>query len=330
GQGVRSAAVGLVLVACEHAPSALDPHGPQAAQLAWLGWFMFAVATAIFVLVMALLLYGLFRRRRTLAQPAAAGGGDTGARWVVIGGIAMPVVVLVVVLGLIIRAMPALSAPSTPANLTVEVIGYQYWWEVRYPQHGIVTANEIQIPVGQTVEFKLTSVDVIHSFWVPQLQGKMDLIPGKTNTVWLQADEPGVYRGQCAEFCGLQHAQMALLVIAQPPEQFAAWADAQRRPAVQSTDSLVQRGAQVFAREGCITCHAIRTGAGRVGGQLGPDLTHLASRRTIGAGTLDNNRGNLGGWVSNAQALKPGNKMPPQPMDGESLQALLAYLESLE
>ncbi|MGH2370767.1 MAG: cytochrome c oxidase subunit II, partial [Chloroflexota bacterium] len=185
GQGVRSAAVGLVLVACEHAPSALDPHGPQAAQLAWLGWFMFAVATAIFVLVMALLLYGLFRRRRTLAQPAAAGGGDTGARWVVIGGIAMPVVVLVVVLGLIIRAMPALSAPSTPANLTVEVIGYQYWWEVRYPQHGIVTANEIQIPVGQTVEFKLTSVDVIHSFWVPQLQGKMDLIPGTTNTVWL-------------------------------------------------------------------------------------------------------------------------------------------------
>jgi cytochrome c oxidase subunit 2 len=150
------------------------------------------------------------------------------------------------------------------------------------------------------------------------------------NTMWLHADAPGVYRGQCAEYCGLQHAHMAFLVIADPPDQFAAWVAAQQRPAAQPTDPAALAGAQVFARQGCIACHAIRYGAGETGGQVGPDLTHLASRGTLGAGTLANNRGNLGGWIANSQAIKPGNLMPPMPMDGASLQALLAYLESLQ
>src|SRR5205823_825647 len=154
---------------------------------------------------------------------------------------------------------------------------HQFWWEIHYPDQQLTSANELHVPVGQPVRLTLRAADVIHSFWVPQLMGKLDLIPGQPNVTWLQADEPGVYRGECAEYCGLQHAHMGFLVIADPPDQFAAWVAAQRRPATQSADPAVLQGAQVFAREGCITCHAIRYGAGATGGQVGPDLTHLAS-----------------------------------------------------
>jgi len=203
---------------------------------------------------------------------------------------------------------------------------------VRYPNEGVITANEIHVPVGKTVQLNLSTGDVIHSFWVPQLHGKMDLIPGKTNQFWVQADHPGVFRGQCAEFCGIQHAHMALYVVADEPADFRAWLDEQRRPAAQSSDSLVQRGAQVFAREGCINCHAIRPGGpgtAQTGGTVGPDLTHLASRQTIAAGLLPNNRATLATWIQNAQGAKPGNLMPPMHLDDESLQQLLRYLESL-
>jgi cytochrome c oxidase subunit 2 len=193
----------------------------------------------------------------------------------------------------------------------------------------VVAANEIHVPAGRPVQVNVTSEDVIHSFWVPQLMGKLDMIPGKTNTTWLQADQPGAYRGECAEYCGVQHAHMAFLVVAEPPEQFAAWLEGQRQPAAEPTEPLAREGAQAFAREGCISCHEIRYGASPVGGKAGPDLTHLASRRTIGAGLLANNPGNLAGWIANPQALKPGNKMPRLNLDAESLQALVAYLESL-
>jgi cytochrome c oxidase subunit 2 len=356
---VRSAAAaagvsGLAAVACSGAPSPFDPAGPRAARIAELGWVVIGIAAVIFVVVVSLLAVGLFHRRLTAVVvgnyaprgapegaaererrestpdvPDVPAGNGSGTRWVVAGGIIVPAIVLAVTLGLTVRALGAI-APGRTADLEVEVVGYQFWWEVRYPGHGFVTANEIHIPTGRSVALTLTSQDVIHSFWVPQLQGKLDLIPGKSNTLWLQADSPGVYRGQCAEFCGIQHAQMALLVVAEPPAAFEAWAAAHRAPARQPADSLVQRGAQVFAREGCITCHSVRHGEQRIGGQVGPDLTHLASRRTIAAGALPNTRGNLAGWILNPQAIKPGSKMPPVPMDGESLQSLLAYLESLE
>jgi cytochrome c oxidase subunit II len=184
--------------------------------------------------------------------------------------------------------------------------------------------------VGQPVALRLSSPDVIHSFWVPQLMVKLDLVPGHVNTLTLQADHAGVYRGQCAEYCGLQHGRMAFLVIAEPPDQFAAWLEAQGQPARQPDDPFRLLGAQAFAREGCIHCHAIRYGAGPVGTAVGPDLTHVGSRRTLAAATLPNTLGHMAGWIGNPQALKPGNYMPALPLASESLRALAAYLESLE
>ena len=206
--------------------------------------------------------------------------------------------------------------------------GHDWWWEVRYPDQGIVSANEIHVPVGRPVRLRLTSADVIHSFWVPQLTVKTDLIPGQTNTTWIQASNPGTYRGQCAEYCGLQHAKMAILVIADPPDAFARWLANERQPATAAADPLAARGRLALERNSCAACHTVR--GTTASGTLGPDLTHFGGRRTIGADTLPNTPGNLGGWIVNSQTVKPGNKMPPQPLTPQELQALLAYLESLK
>jgi cytochrome c oxidase subunit II len=327
-------ATALVLGGCTGAPSVLDARGPKAARTAELWWLMLGVAAVVFAVVVMLLLVALVRARagRPADAPAeadllAAAGGN---RFVVFGGVVAPAFVLVGLMALIVRTMVVLSAPATAADLAVAVVGHQFWWEVRYPAQQVVTANEIHVPAGRPVQLNVTSSDVIHSFWVPQLMGKVDLVPGRTNSTWLQADQPGVYRGQCAEYCGLQHAHMAFLVVAEPPEQFAAWLDAQRQPAAEPAGPLARQGAQAFARERCITCHTIRYGATAVGGKVGPDLTHLASRRTIAGGMLENTRGNLGGWIANPQALKPGSDMPALPLDAQSLGALVAYLETLK
>jgi cytochrome c oxidase subunit 2 len=208
------------------------------------------------------------------------------------------------------------------------VTGHDWWWEVHYPAQGIVSANEVHVPVGRPVRLVLTSRDVIHSFWVPQLTVKTDLIPGHTNTTWIQASMPGSFRGQCAEYCGLQHAKMAILVIADPPDAFARWLANERQPATAAADPLAVRGRLALERNSCAACHTVRGTA--ASGTLGPDLSHFGGRRTIGAGALANTRGNLGGWIINSQTVKPGNKMPPQPLTPEELQALLAYLESLK
>jgi cytochrome c oxidase subunit 2 len=189
-----------------------------------------------------------------------------------------------------------------------------------------VTANEIHIPVGAPVRVRLRAADVIHSFWVPSLAGKLDLIPGKTNETWLQAERAGVYRGQCAEYCGLQHARMALLIIAQPPSEFDAWLHAQRRPAATPTDPVAAWGMELFARN-CAGCHAVQ--GAPFYGRTGPDLTHLASRRTLASGMLDNVRGALAGWIANPQVLKPGTRMPHLALAAEDLHALVRYLEGL-
>jgi cytochrome c oxidase subunit II len=212
-------------------------------------------------------------------------------------------------------------------EVVIEVIGHQWWWEVRYPHEGIVTANEIHIPAGQPVTLRLTSDDVIHSFWVPELHGKLDLNPQQTNTLILQADQPGAYRGQCAEFCGIQHAKMALLVVAQEPAAYAEWVSAQQLVPPPPNTELTEFGQQVFLGSACVYCHTVR--GTNATGVLGPDLTHLASRRTLAAATVPNTRGYLAGWIVDPHGLKPGNKMPPTDMSAEELQALLAYLESL-
>jgi cytochrome c oxidase subunit 2 len=216
----------------------------------------------------------------------------------------------------------------------IEITGNQWWWSVRYIDGAHVsdtftTANEIHIPVGRPVVFKLRGADVIHSLWVPNLSGKKDLIPGRTALLELRADKPGVYRGQCAEFCGLEHALMGLLVIADAPEQFDAWVAAQRRPAPEPTDPKAQRGKQVFQASSCAMCHAI-TGVDFAGAQHGPDLTHVASRQTLAAGTLKNTPENLGAWIRDPQIHKPGTAMPATPLSQEDLDAIVAYLGGLK
>jgi cytochrome c oxidase subunit 2 len=216
----------------------------------------------------------------------------------------------------------------------VEVTGHQWWWSVRYldgPHASDIftTANEMHIPVGRPIVIKLKADDVIHSFWVPSLAGKKDLIPGRTALLTIRADEPGIYRGQCAEFCGLEHAMMGFLVVAEPQSQFDQWSAAQRQPAPEPADATAQRGKQVFQSSSCAMCHAI-SGADFAGAQHGPDLTHVASRQTLASGTLKNTREEMSAWIRNPQQFKPGTAMPATPLSQEDLDAIVAYLGELK
>jgi cytochrome c oxidase subunit 2 len=316
---------GVLLAACGGpSPSALDPEGPGAARVARLWWLLFWISAVVFTVVLLLVVAALARRRGTREELVRRGGGEL---LIVVGGVIVPAIVLTAVYVVGLRDLRALTVPQG-TDLTVEVTGHDWWWEVRYPREGIVSANEIHVPVGRPVRLVLTSGDVIHSFWVPQLTVKTDLIPGHTNTTWIQASKPGTYRGQCAEYCGLQHAKMAILVVAEPADAYASWLAAERRPAVAATDPTAVRGRLALERNSCAACHTVRGTAAT--GTVGPDLTHFGGRRTIGAGALANTRGNLGGWIVNSQTVKPGNKMPPQPLSPEELQDLLAYLENLK
>ena len=287
---------------------------------------MFAVSAFVVVLVGALLLLGIVPSRRRRHRPRET---PTWAwRTVLFGGVVFPIFVLVALWVLTLRDIRAISAPRAGA-LTVAVTGHDWWWEVRYPTQNILTANDIHIPTGQPVKVLLTTNDVLHSFWVPQLAGKTDLIAGKTNVMWVQADRPGVYRGQCAEYCGLQHAHMAFYVIAQAPADFRAWVSKESVNSLSPISPNVSRGEQVFTSNACAACHSIHgTTANR--GTLGPDLTHFGSRLSIGAGTVPNTPGNLAGWIIDSQSIKPGNLMPPIQLSPSDLQALIDYLERLK
>jgi cytochrome c oxidase subunit 2 len=310
--------------------SALDAAGVQAARIEDLWWIFFWVCAAVFVLVIGSLLAAVFRRRNRSDDDVRPGGERRMAR-VVAGATALSAVILLGLLVVSVATGSAVGSPSPAGALKLEVIGHQWWWEVRYddpvPSRSFTTANEIHIPVGRPVHIVTRSSDVIHSFWVPNLHGKRDLIPGHPSEIWLRADRPGVWRGQCAEFCGHQHANMGLEVVAESPEQFQAWTAAQLRPAPPPRTPLARRGQEVFLSLPCPTCHTV---AGTpAGGKTAPDLSHLASRRTLAAGTLPNTRGHLGGWILDPQNVKPGNKMPPIAMESEDLLALLEYLETL-
>jgi cytochrome c oxidase subunit 2 len=294
-----------------------------------LGDLLYGIAAVVFILVVAALLMAVFRRRegeavqepvreRRMAMVVAVAAGAT-------------VATLATVLLLSFGTGRRLTATPPSDALQVRVTGRQWWWEVQYrdsvANRWATTANEIHVPVGRPVVFELRGGDVIHSFWVPNLGVKRDMIPGQETSIWFQADTPGVYRGQCAEFCGYQHAKMAFLVVAQPPDQFTAWLEGQRDSARTPVDSLGRRGQEVFLASSCVMCHAI---AGTpAGSRVGPDLTHLAARRSIAAGTLPNTLGHLAGWIVDPQQIKPGVRMPPNALEPHDLQALLAYLESL-
>ncbi len=320
--------------------NSLDPQGPAAAHIASLWWLMLGLGTAVWVLVMVLLVVSLFRKRRAQEQaesPIQIEREHARATkvWIIGGGIVLPVVVLAIVFAFTVNAMRSLGAlaAAAPADgLTIEITGYQYWWAVRYPDQPMTrvftTANELRIPVGQPVTVRLTSADVIHSFWVPELHGKLDLIPGRVNTLVIQADRAGDYLGVCAEFCGIQHAKMGFVVVVEPPEQFEAWLQAQQQPATEPTDPLAIQGQQIFLASKCVDCHAIAGTSATA--TVGPDLTHLASRRTLAAAALPNTREHLANWLVDPQHIKPGNAMPPSELTPDNLQALLAYLEQLK
>jgi cytochrome c oxidase subunit II len=241
-------------------------------------------------------------------------------------------VLLLILLAASVATDRALAQLPGQDALHVQVTGHQWWWAVHYddprPDRAFDTANEIHIPVGRTVVVSLESADVIHSFWVPNLHGKKDLIPGYTTTLTLRADKAGVYRGPCAEFCGLQHALMALEVVASPPAEYEAWAELQRRPAAEPSDPGAARGKRIFLSGSCMLCHAID--GTPAGARTAPNLTHVASRRTLAAGTLENTPQNLAAWILDPQKVKPGAQMPAHPLEGEDLGALVAYLETLK
>ncbi len=307
-------------------PSTQHTAGPAADAIARLGVGMIITAAIVFAVVMVLLVWPIIRGGSTSEDaPRVIDERRWEFRWIVVGGALVPMLILAGVFVFSLGIMRADGVPSSPYE--VEVIGHQWWWEVRYPANGFVTANEIHIPVGRPVRIHLRSADVIHSFWVPQLQGKTDAITGQVNETWLQANRPGVYRGECAEFCGLQHAHMSFVVVADAQGDYDAWVANQVRPAAVPTDSSALMGQKVFLSQSCSYCHTVR--GTPAGARVGPDLTHLASRRTLGAGALDNSRGNLAAWIENPDRLKPGTKMPPVPLDGATLQALVAYLETL-
>jgi cytochrome c oxidase subunit 2 len=303
-------------------PPALDPAGPFAEPIATVSWILFGVAAVVLILVLASLGAALFGPRPWRARL----GGE---RLIWIGGLVLPVAVLSALLVYGLGLTGRLSQAPGPGDMRVRVTGEMWWWRVAYlDDHGrevLQDANEIHIPVGQDVVFELDSVDVVHSFWIPRLGGKADMIPGRRNLLRLRADAPGVYGGQCAEYCGGPHALMGLVVVAHAPAEFNAWRERQAAPATMPQGA----GAQVFAASGCGACHTIRGTAAN--GLAGPDLTHVGSRRTLGAGILPNTQGALAGWIADSQAIKPGNRMPAYPvLTGEELGEVSAYLASLK
>ena len=304
-------------------PPVLDAAGPFAQPVTLLAWTLLIGGTLVLLLVLAALAVALWGKR-SLRQKL---GGDR-AIW--IGGIAFPGVVLTVLLvwGLWLTSELQATAPR-PGEMRVRITGEMWWWRVAYLDGDgrtvIRDANELHIPAGQTVLLELDSADVIHAFWVPRLAGKMDMIPGRTNLLRIQADRPGTYGGQCAEYCGGPHALMGFAVVAHTPESFARWRASRLAPAMPAAG----QGAGLFLSSGCAACHTIN--GTDANGVAGPDLSHIGSRRTLGAGILPNNRGTLMGWIADSQTLKPGNRMPNyKQLSPQELTALAAYMESLK
>jgi cytochrome c oxidase subunit 2 len=303
----------------------LSPAGPHAARILELWNVTLAVCLFVFVLVLAFFFYALWRGKR-------GGASDRLAPAAVLSAVVASTVGLFFLIVASVATDRALAKLPDDNPLSIEVIGHRWWWEARYqddePSRLFITANEIHIPVGRPVALKLKADDVIHSFWVPNLGGKKDLIPGREATLTLRADKPGTYRGQCAEFCGAQHAKMAFQVIAEPAEQYEAWAEQQRKPAPTPADAKQKRGRELFETGTCAMCHSIQ--GTKANGRRAPDLTHFASRSMLASGALPNTREHLAGWIVDPQKIKPGVNMPANTLSPEDLEALLDYLGALK
>ncbi len=317
-------------------PDMLDPKGPASHGIAVVWWILFWIALFVFLAVVTLAVIGVLRGRRaarngqdgvevdtTTARPL----GTSDDRFIGVGGVAIPLVILIVVGVVTIIATRRIWAAS-PDAVHIDVQAVQFFWVVHEPD-GITTANEIPVPVGQPVEIGLTSRDVIHSFWVPQLAAKVDVIPGQHNVIRFTVSQPGIYRGQCAEYCGIQHANMIFFIDAMTPADYEAWLAHHRRPPPKpnrSGDPAAAAGLAAFENESCAGCHTV---AGTTAhGTVGPDLTYLGSRRTIGSGVLNNTPANLARWIRDSQSVKPGNAMPPSEIPTTEINDIVAYLES--
>lgn len=344
-----SLAASLALSGCaalHTSESALNPAGPQAQRTAGLMWLFLSVCAVVYVLVMLFLFGALLRRPASTPDPLTHPNPQRERRiWIVIF-VATGLTVLTL-FGLLLADYTTGRAnhkyAEQPHPLVIKVTGHQWWWEVTYkdwpeafgervPSNRVTTANEIHIPIddggmAMPVRFELQSNDVIHSFWVPNLSGKKDLVPGHPTTLWLGADRPGTYWGECAEYCGYQHAQMRLVVVAEPREQFAKWLTAQRQPAPEPATAMQQIGRQVFLSTSCILCHNIQGTPAM--SRTGPDLTHVASRKVLAGGAIPNTPGHLAGWIIDPQRIKPGTLMPQNSLSPQDLRCLLEYLKSL-
>ncbi|MBI2872835.1 MAG: cytochrome c oxidase subunit II [Chloroflexi bacterium] len=318
--------IGLVLAACtpSHPQSTFDASGPVAGMERNVFYWIFWAAVFVFVTVGGVLVYTFVRFRNGEGIPRQVHGNR---RLEIAWTLAPAVVLAVVAVPMLLTLFRVSSPPAGEVAVNVKVVAHQWWWEVQYPDLDIVTANELHIPVGRVVDVTLTSNDVIHSFWVPKLGGKIDVIPTRTTSIWLKADKSGTYFGQCAEFCGISHGNMRFRVIAKPQAEFDAWAEAQRGPAAQVTGEA-ERGAQLFVAKGCLACHTIRGTLAM--GKIGPDLTHVGGRTTIAAGLLDNTPEDLARWLRDPPEVKPGANMPNLKLSGEEVSALVAYLQALK
>ncbi len=308
--------------------SPLSPQSPSSHDIAVLWWWMLAIAAVVFFGALAMLLIAWVRRDRR-GLPFVGSNERITIGLVLTFGIAIPVVVLVALFAVAnLWLVGPTGAPARGSTaMTVRVIGHQWFWEVRYPRTRAVTANEIHIPARTRVQVVATTDDVIHSFWVPQLNRKIDLIPGRTNRVLLYADEPGVYRGQCAEFCGLEHARMAMKVFAQPQRRFRSWLSRMETPAAPPATAQQREGQRLFLSNACAGCHTIRGTS--AGGEIGPDLTHVATRTTLAAVTIPNTARSLRRWITDPQQIKPGVKMPALNLSDADFKAIAAYLNHL-
>ena len=342
----------ILLVACtpSHPQSTFEAAGPVAKNQLNLFWILFWASLGIFIVVVGALLFTLFRFREKAgdALPVQTHGN----RRLEIAWTVAPSLLLIALAIMTVQTLFELDSPSQDDPLEVEVIAHQWWFEFIYPQYNITTANEFNIPVGRDISFKVDSKDVIHSFWVPKLSGKMDVIPNVTNKTWFNASEPGVYYGQCAEFCGIAHAFMKFRVIAQPEEEFLRWVGGQQAPAKFATEGLAAEGSLVFNTKGCITCHTVagpdsmamrdsRNASFLAGQPLShaPNLAHFASRGSFAGSMFENTDENLAAWLKDPEGVKPGNRMarladafnnPDLALSDSDIDALVAYLQSLE
>ena len=334
------AVLGLLLaVGCnpDSPQSILQAYGPVAERQLGLFWLLFWAVLVVFVLVCGWLVYTVIRYRRRPGQgipEQVHGNTKLEITWTLIPAILLAALAVPTVAGQFYITEP----PAGSDQMTIEVTGHQWWWSVEYPDSGVVTANEIHVPVGKAVVVDLTSEDVIHSFWIPKLAGKIDVVPGKTTSMWFQADEPGEYLGQCAEFCGESHTWMKFRVIAESQEDYEAWTQAQLAEAPQPSTEAETVGAQLFITKACIACHKI-TGVPAAAGIIGPNMTHVGSRNSIAAGVLDNTEENVKAWITDPSEFKPGNIMnrdglaytnPNFALSDEDVNNLTAYILSLK